>query len=283
MLKHFYYFLEYIKILYTFGLITCLYSPFYKKCNQKVKIKTKSGKIKDVIKTKICLSLLYLFLIVIFYYNLTWKVLLTIGSFLFISGLYLLDNFYPSSICVLNKFDSNIILRYLWKFFSTIITLSLLFYRPIIDGLENYFNNKIKTIKSLFNNVLLNNSNDMGLINIYDQIANNIDDKSKEKSNKKSNNKSSKKSNKKTENSEFSDYVIKSSKNNNLELVTNTECNKLSKSKLDIIYENNSKDSILVDKTQDKNNNVLKMLKEVNEIFESNDMNIEDIITTDNK
>ena len=161
MLEYCNYFFKYIRILLTLGFISYLYNWFYCKCNQDVRIKTKNGHIKTVTKTKICLSLSYFVLINILYYNLTWRVLLTLTSFILIVGLYFADKYYFDSKHLIYKFDNNSILRFNWKIFSTIITLVFLIYEPIYDTINKLINDKIKNIKFLFNKLLLGNYEDV--------------------------------------------------------------------------------------------------------------------------
>ena len=292
MFEYIYLIYSYTTLFITFGFFAYLYRYFYNNCNQLVKIKTKHGKTKSVIKPKIILSILYFVLIIIIYNNLTYKIFMFFLSIIMLGTLNGFEQFYFGSSHFIYRFDNNKIIRIIWKLFSTIITFSFLIYNPFFKTLDNYINNKKNLLQSLFNKNLL----------FSDKSDNN---KPKEK-NIETINRS--KSNKKVESSEIFDYVLKSSKktDKSSELKNKKENKILLQVSEKVLSEDSSfKDSSFKESTNkminkssyslsvepsnddyvitNNKDNIIENFKNVNKLLNSNNINdIEDITITEN-
>jgi hypothetical protein len=140
--------LAYAKILITFSLFTYIYKYFYDNCNEKKIIKSKDEKPKKVIKTRIGLSLMYLVLLILLYFSLTWYIFLTLLLATFTIVITLTHKFEPSSLDILKKYDSHPITKKIWYFYSLVMNIIFKIMGPCHRVLENKINKNKEIIKS---------------------------------------------------------------------------------------------------------------------------------------
>lgn len=140
--------LAYAKILITFSLFTYIYKYFYDNCNEKKIIKSKDEKPKKVIKTRIGLSLLYLVLLILLYFSMTWYIFFTLLLATFTTVITLTHKFEPSTLDILKKYDSHPITKKIWYFYSLIINIIFKIMAPCHRILENKINKNKEIIKN---------------------------------------------------------------------------------------------------------------------------------------
>lgn len=190
MISYFLQILSLFKTFFIFGILSYIYKKLYMSCTEKKVIKTKDGKMKKVIKTKIGLSLLYLVLLVTLYFILTWYVIFSL--LLIFSMLLLLSahKFEPSMLDILKKYDSHPVTKKIWFFYSLVVNLIFRIMTPFHTFLENKIkknnifiyeklfeklvNKDIFSIDSLLNNNVFNkmsgSKNDEFLIDFMKDI-----------------------------------------------------------------------------------------------------------------
>ena len=240
--------LTYAKILITFSLFTYIYKYFYNSCSEKKVIKTKDEKPKKVIKTRIGLSLIYLILVLILYFSITWYIFLTLLIAVFAIIITLIHKFEPSTLNILKKYDSNPIIKKIWYFFSLFMNIIFKIMSPCHRVLENKINKNKEIVKNgLLNQVSKLNFNglNMGFLgnlstfsdntvktkinsNTKDMIDfNKIENFLKNNKNDKNKNKKNIKSNSKTpeQTSELNKYIIEDSKTKSIKLKNNEKQN----------------------------------------------------------
>ena len=140
--------LAYAKILITFSLFTYIYKYFYDNCNEKKVIKSKDEKPKKVIKTRIGLSLMYLVLLILLYFSLTWYIFLTLLLAIFTIVITLTHKFEPSTLDILKKYDSHPITKKIWYFYSLIMNIIFKIMGPCHRVLEIKINKNKEIIKN---------------------------------------------------------------------------------------------------------------------------------------
>jgi hypothetical protein len=140
--------LAYAKILITFSLFTYIYKYFYDNCNEKKVIKSKDEKPKKVIKTRIGLSLMYLILLILLYFSITWYIFLTLLLATFTIVITLTHKFEPSTLDILKKYDSHPITKKIWYFYSLIMNIIFKIMGPCHRVLENKINKNKEIIKN---------------------------------------------------------------------------------------------------------------------------------------
>jgi hypothetical protein len=159
-------FYNYFKLFLGISLFSYIYKICFDSCNQKVNIKTKHNKTKQTIKSKIGLSLLYLFLTTILYYTLTLRVVLTLLSTFALGIVFALDKFDPESLEILSIYDKNKIVRYGWKIMYSGISVLFISMTPVHNYITEHVNNiKNKTTKKFNEGLmggLINKDIDMG-------------------------------------------------------------------------------------------------------------------------
>jgi hypothetical protein len=284
------------------GVFTYFYRYFYNNCNQLVKIKTKHGKTKHVVKPKIMLSLSYFLLLILIYYNFTYKIFVFIFSIILLAALNGFEQFYFKSTHFIYKYDNNKAIRISWKMFSSTITLFFLIYNPMFKVIDSYINDKKILIQSIISkNLSFTNKTDNNK-----PLEKNIDiNKSKQSNNSSHSRKSSR-----IDSSEIFDYIVKSSKkddslpnlnikenkninstifneeNSNLREQTIKETTEKSfeQSSIDQEFTNTNITEALSDvvSNKDDNNDIIANFKSVNNLLNSNNCDdIEDITITD--
>ncbi len=159
-------FYNYFKLFLGISLFSYIYKICFDSCNQKVNIKTKHNKTKQTIKSKIGLSLLYLFLTTILYYTLTLRVVLTLLSTFALGIVFALDKFDPESLEILSVYDKNKIVRYGWKIMYSGVSVFFIAMTPIHNYMTEHVNSiKNKTTKKFNDGLmggLINKDVDMG-------------------------------------------------------------------------------------------------------------------------
>ncbi len=155
MLDYLILFYNYFKLFLGISLFSYIYKICFDSCNEKVNIKTKHNKTKQTIKSRIGLSVLYLFLIVLLYNTLTIRVVLTIFCTLALGIVYALDKFDREVLEIFNCYDKVKFVRYAWKVFYSIISICFVFLTPvhnsIADSVNEIYNDISKKTKSKFN------------------------------------------------------------------------------------------------------------------------------------
>lgn len=155
MLDYLILFYNYFKLFLGISLFSYIYKICFDSCNEKVSIKTKHNKTKHTIKSRIGLSIIYLFLIVLLYYTLTIRVVLTLFCSIALGIIFALDKFDRQVLEVFNCYDKVRIVRYGWKVIYSVISICFVFFTPIhnsISELVNQIYNDVSTkTKSKFN------------------------------------------------------------------------------------------------------------------------------------
>ena len=119
-------FYNYFKFFINVGLFTFIFKKCLDTCVERVNIKSKSGKNKQTIKTRIGVALAYLLLCSFLYLSLTPRVIFTLLSVLGLITLFALDRFDKPTVEKLCLYDQNKSLRFTWKLIYTIINIILL-------------------------------------------------------------------------------------------------------------------------------------------------------------
>jgi hypothetical protein len=140
--------LGYAKILITFSLFTYIYKYFYDSCSEKKIIKSKNEKPKKVIKTRIGLSFLYLALLTLLYFSLTWYIFFTLLLGTFTIAITLTHKFEPSTLDMFKKYDSHPIIKKIWYFYSLVMNIIFKIMGPCHRVLENKINKNKEKIKN---------------------------------------------------------------------------------------------------------------------------------------
>lgn len=182
--------LNFFKLLINFSIFSYVYKYFYESCSEKKIIKSKDNKSKKVIKTKIGLSFLYLVLLTILYFLLTWYVILTLTLLILTFGVLLAHKFEPSVLDIFKKYDSTPILKKIWYFYSSVVNLVLKIMSPIHAFFENKFCKCKQFTKNMFFEQLtkkdfnpFNSLFDSGIINNF-SLFNNVQKNNKIETNK---------------------------------------------------------------------------------------------------
>lgn len=141
-------FYNYFKLFLGISLFSYIYKICFDSCNQKVNIKTKHNKTKQTIKSKIGLSLLYLFLIILLYYTLTLRVILTLLCTSALGIVYALDKFDPESLEIFCVYDKNKAIRYGWKIIYSGISVLFIGLTPVHNYISEHLNKTYSDIKN---------------------------------------------------------------------------------------------------------------------------------------
>ena len=115
--------LAYAKLLIAFSLFTYIYKYFYDSCSEKKVIKSKDNKPKKVIKTRIGLSFIYLVLLILLYFSLSWYIIFTLLMAIFIIIITLSHKFEPDRLDLIKKYDSSPIIKNIWYIYSIIMNV----------------------------------------------------------------------------------------------------------------------------------------------------------------
>lgn len=155
MLDYLILFYNYFKLFLGISLFSYIYKICFDSCNEKVTIKTKHNKTKHTIKSRIGLSIIYLFLIVLLYYTLTIRVVLTIFCSLALGIIFALDKFDRQVLEIFNCYDKVKFVRYIWKVFYSVISICFVFFTPvhnsISESVNQIYNDVSNKTKSKFN------------------------------------------------------------------------------------------------------------------------------------
>lgn len=183
--------LAYAKLLITFSLFTYIYKYFYDSCSEKKVIKSKDNKPKKVIKTRIGLSFLYLVLLILLYFSLSWYIIFTLLMAIFTAIIMLAHKFEPSTLDLIKKYDSNPIIKKIWGFYSIIMNIVFKIMGPFHKVLDNKINKNKEIIKNgVFERVAKMNFNGLnmgflGNLSTFSDFTTNNSNGTKHNSNKK--------------------------------------------------------------------------------------------------
>jgi hypothetical protein len=287
--------IDYIKITYYllnnlfYVLFFCyLYNPLYIKCNVQKKIK-KNGKTKIISQPKSILAYTYLLLLYLLFKCYTIKIVLFLLLLIIIGSLILFDGLSPKLNEYLHKFNKMNFIIFSWKILHTIFTIIYIFTQPIFSIMNNYIYSKFLFGKNIFKQIA-----NFDLANDPKGFEKNIFKMSEEMSN-------------------MSDYIFKSNKNESI--IKNNELdkknkiinlsneneisneNKISTNLSDENYNNdeNNDENNENDENNDKNDNeknssietktskndMIKIMNELNQVFDNKTDTIEDITLTE--
>jgi len=142
--------LTFFKTFITFCVLSYIYKNLYTSCSEKKIIRTKDDKPKKVIKTKIGLSFVYLFLLTILYFSLTWYVMSVLILLASTCLILLTHKFEPSALDILKKYDSHPIVKKIWYVYSLVVNLVFKIMGPFHSFLENRINKNKQLIYEKF-------------------------------------------------------------------------------------------------------------------------------------
>ena len=120
-----------------FTLTSYVYKNLYVNCHEKTTIKTDDDTTKKVVKIRTGLSLIYLGLLSILYFLLTWYVLITLLIFVSLMGIFVAHKLEPSILDVLKKYDTHPLMKRFWQYYSVIVNIMLKIMSPLHKIIEN--------------------------------------------------------------------------------------------------------------------------------------------------
>lgn len=165
MLEFIFQILAFFKTFFVFTILSYIYKCLYSSCSEKKIIKTKDEKPKKVIKTKIGLSFIYLALLIMLYYSLTFYVMLTLILIVLTSVTLLTHKFEPSLLDIFKKYDSHPMVKRVWYFYSFIVNVTLKIMGPFHTFLENKISkNKQLIYDKFYDRFLKKDINPMDLL-----------------------------------------------------------------------------------------------------------------------
>ena len=159
MLGLFFQVLLFFKMFFVFTLFSYVYKLLYNKCNEKKVLKLKD-KNKKVIKSKICLSFFYLFLVSSLYYCISWYVLFTMSLMFLLFSFVLMQNFNPMVFDVLKKYDSLPTVKTIWHYYSLFMNLLFKFMNPFYKFLDNKLNKFVAMSQTFLFNLMMKKNDD---------------------------------------------------------------------------------------------------------------------------
>ncbi len=148
-------FYNYFKFFLAISLFSYIYKICFDSCNEKVNIKTKHNKNKQTIKSRIGLSIIYLFLLVLLYNTITLRVVLTLFCSIALGLVYGLDKFDRETLEIFSAYDKNKAVRYAWKIIYSLVSIFFVVLTPVHNSISETVNKTYddisKKTKSKFN------------------------------------------------------------------------------------------------------------------------------------
>jgi hypothetical protein len=262
----------YIRLITTLGFLLYFYNFFYKNCNQQYKV-TKNNKTKKVVKSRILLSFTYFCLILMFYFNFTYKVFLFVVSIVSMLSLLFMEKYSFNNDSLIYQFDKIKVVRIFWKFFSTVVKILLLSYQPLFEIIDNKVENYQNNVKNIYTKVM--DGEDSNEKRLFNNIINLNESTSTSKSNEDDE--------KDNLISSFSDYIFKSSKNSKKINILNEENEKVQNE--DEKDEKDDKDDEDEREDEEEKENKLKEkideYKDLSKNINDNDSPVEDLNSTE--
>ncbi len=146
---------NYFKLFLGISLFSYIYKICFDSCNEKVNIKTKHNKNKQTIKSRIGLSLIYLFLLFLLYNTITLRVVLTLFCSIALGLVYGLDKFDRETLEIFSAYDKNKAVRYTWKIIYSLVSIFFVVLTPVHNSISETVNKTYddisKKTKSKFN------------------------------------------------------------------------------------------------------------------------------------
>lgn len=244
MLGYIIYLISYLKIFINIVFYSYIYKYLFNKCNQKTIIEGK--KKKHLVKSKICLSTIYLFLLVSIYSLLNPYMVVTLLFIVSIGAILILQKFNHDSLKVFNKLDEHKMVIKAWKFLYYSMTITF----KVLDPIHSIINLGIQKNKKYFS---LKN---IKLIDNLEIFSNLISDFSKESDSSTV----SKIQDYVSKNSEKSSETTTASVQNNTSVKSNTENQKIN---VNLTHRKKNKKNSLPE-----NNDILNLFSSMSTIFE---------------